>query len=117
MTNSTTLAQKLENFVQPDSGLSDAFSADALSADALSADALSADMLSDDALSADCLSDHSPSRLRVIAIGSLPAVNHHVMRMYQLGYAQPHEWSRPLPTGNPQEVMRILTKRLVGLEG
>ncbi len=52
--------------------------------------------------------------LRVIAIGSLTAVNQHVMQMYQLGYAQPHEWSRPLPTANPQEVMRIMTKRIVG---
>ncbi len=54
--------------------------------------------------------------LRVIAVGSLRAVNHHVMQMYQLGYAQPHEWSQPLPTVNPNEVMRILTKRLVGLD-
>jgi hypothetical protein len=52
--------------------------------------------------------------LRVIAVGSLTVVNHHIMQMYQLGYAQPHEWSRPLPTANPNEVMRILTKRLVG---
>ena len=54
--------------------------------------------------------------LRVIAVGSLKAVDHHVMRMYQLGYAQPYEWSQPLPTVNPNEVMRILTKRIIGLE-
>jgi hypothetical protein len=59
----------------------------------------------------------SPDILRVIAVGSLKAVNHHVMQMYQLGYAQPHEWSRPLPWGDSTEVMRILTKRLMGLEG
>ena len=58
----------------------------------------------------------SPDILRVIAVGSLKAVNHHVMQMYQLGYAQPHEWSRPLPWGDSTEVMRILTKRLTGLE-
>ena len=58
-----------------------------------------------------------PDILRVIALGSLKAVNHHVRQMYQLGYAQPHEWSRPLPRGNSTEVMRILTKRLMGLEG
>jgi hypothetical protein len=55
--------------------------------------------------------------LRVIAVGSLKAVNHHVMQMYQLGYAQPHEWSRPLPWGDSTEVMRILTKRFMGLDG
>jgi hypothetical protein len=59
----------------------------------------------------------SPDILRVIAVGSLKAVNHHVMQMYQLGYAQPHEWSRPLPWGDSTEVMRILTKRFMGLEG
>ena len=55
--------------------------------------------------------------LRIIAVGSLTAVNQHVMQMYQLGYAQPHEWSRPLPTVNANEVMRILTKRIVGVNG
>jgi hypothetical protein len=52
---------------------------------------------------------------RIIAVGLLPAVNHHVMQMYQLGYAEPGEWSRPLPTVNANEVMRILTKRVMGL--
>ncbi|MGJ3245884.1 MAG: hypothetical protein ACFE0J_22545 [Elainellaceae cyanobacterium] len=53
--------------------------------------------------------------LRVIAVGSLKAVNHHIMQMYQLGYAQPYEWSKPIPTVNPNEVMQILTKRIMGL--
>ena len=55
----------------------------------------------------------SPDILRFIAVGPPLAVNHLLMRMYQLGYAQPHEWSRALPTVNPDEVMRILTKRIV----
>ncbi|MGJ3245016.1 MAG: hypothetical protein ACFE0I_02950 [Elainellaceae cyanobacterium] len=53
--------------------------------------------------------------LRVIAVGSLKAVNHHIMQMYQLDYAQPYEWSKPIPTVNPNEVMQILTKRVMGL--
>ncbi|MGJ3246074.1 MAG: hypothetical protein ACFE0I_08375 [Elainellaceae cyanobacterium] len=53
--------------------------------------------------------------LRVIAVGSLKAVNHHIMQMYQLDYAQPYEWSKPIPTVNPNEVMQILTKRIMGL--
>ncbi|MEM9217766.1 MAG: hypothetical protein AAGD25_25930 [Cyanobacteria bacterium P01_F01_bin.150] len=52
--------------------------------------------------------------LRIVAIGPLTVVNQHVMQMYQLGYAQPHEWSRPLPYIHPNQVMRILTKRIVG---
>ncbi|MGJ3247741.1 MAG: hypothetical protein ACFE0I_16900 [Elainellaceae cyanobacterium] len=61
-----------------------------------------------------CAND-SPEILRVIAVGSLKAVNHHIMHMYQLGYAEPGDWSRPLPTVNPNEVMRILTKRIMRL--
>ncbi|MEB3355621.1 MAG: hypothetical protein VKK04_02660 [Synechococcales bacterium] len=56
--------------------------------------------------------NNDPEILRVIAVGSVQVVTQHVHRMYQLGYAQPHEWSKPLPTVNPNEIMRILTKRL-----
>lgn len=54
--------------------------------------------------------------LRVIAIGSPQVVQFFVMRLFQLGYARPDEWSRQLPTVNPGEVMRILTKRVSFLE-
>ena len=54
----------------------------------------------------------SPDILRVLAIGSSEAVNDCVMTLFRLGYARPEDWSRPLPTVNPGEVMRILTKRV-----
>ena len=54
----------------------------------------------------------SPEILRVLAIGSPQVVNSCVMSLFQLGYARPEDWSRPLPTVNPGEVMRILTKRI-----
>ena len=54
----------------------------------------------------------SPDLLRVIAIGSPQVVQFCVVRLFQLGYARPDEWSRQLPTMNPGEVMRILTKRV-----
>ncbi|RZM74090.1 hypothetical protein DYY88_23885 [Leptolyngbya iicbica LK] len=60
-------------------------------------------------------SSDGPDVLRVIAVGSPEAVDQHVMQMYLLRYAETHEWSRPLPTVNPNEVMRILTKRMRGL--
>ncbi|MEM9213276.1 MAG: hypothetical protein AAGD25_02920 [Cyanobacteria bacterium P01_F01_bin.150] len=62
--------------------------------------------------------DHGEAEiLRVIAIGSPPVVNQHIIKMYQLGYAEPHEWSQPLPApSSTTEVMRILTKRIVGLK-
>lgn len=55
----------------------------------------------------------SPDILRVLAIGSPQVVNDCVMTLFRLGYARPEDWSRPLPTINPGEVMRILTKRVV----
>ncbi|MEP0899318.1 hypothetical protein [Nodosilinea sp. FACHB-13] len=58
----------------------------------------------------------SPDVLRLLAIGSPPVVNGCVMTLYRLGYARPEEWSRQLPTINPNEVMRILTKRMTLFE-
>jgi hypothetical protein len=55
----------------------------------------------------------SADLLRVLAIGSPPVVDSFVMSLFQLGYARPDEWSRQLPTINPGEVMRILTKRIL----
>jgi hypothetical protein len=58
-----------------------------------------------------CCDRPSPDTLRVLAIGSPEVVNSFVI-MFQLGYARSDEWSRQLPTVNPSEVMRILTKRI-----
>ncbi|MGJ3250895.1 MAG: hypothetical protein ACFE0J_07160 [Elainellaceae cyanobacterium] len=51
----------------------------------------------------------------MIAVGSLTVVNQYIMQMYQLRYAQPYEWSKPIPTVNPNEVMCILTRHFKGL--
>ncbi len=59
--------------------------------------------------------------LRLIAVGSLYAVNNCRDRLHQLGYAHPSDWSQTLPLNNPDgvlrgltptDVMRILTKRI-----
>ena len=50
--------------------------------------------------------------LKLIAVASLRAVNLCRHRLHQLGYAEPKEWSAPLPAASPGKVMRILTKRL-----
>ncbi len=52
--------------------------------------------------------------LRVIAVGSLDVVNRYVLMQHQLGIASVSDWSRPLPSPNPGEIMRILTKRFRG---
>lgn len=54
----------------------------------------------------------SPELLRVLAIGSPQIVQLFVMTLFSYGYARPEEWSRQLPTVNPGEVVRILTKRV-----
>lgn len=54
----------------------------------------------------------APDVLRLLAVGSPRVVNSCVMTLFRLGYARPEEWSQPLPTVNPGEVMRILTKRV-----
>jgi hypothetical protein len=59
--------------------------------------------------------DDERHTLRIIAVGHLSVVNQYVMQMFHLDYAEPGEWSKPLPTVNPNEVMRILTKRIRGL--
>ena len=43
--------------------------------------------------------------------GSLTAVRNTITLLHKLNYAEPNDWSRPLPTGRPNEVMSILTKR------
>lgn len=55
--------------------------------------------------------------LRIIAIGSPPSVDQHIRQMYLLGYAQPHEWSRALPTAHPNQIMRVMTKRILKFQG
>jgi hypothetical protein len=52
--------------------------------------------------------------LRVIALGTLEVVNNYVLTQHRLGFAEVAEWSRPLPSPNAGEVMRILTKRYGG---
>jgi hypothetical protein len=54
----------------------------------------------------------SPDILRVLAIGSLQAVESCITSLFQLGYARPEDWSRAVPIINSSEVMRILTKRI-----
>lgn len=66
----------------------------------------------------------SPSEyhtLQLLALGTPYAVNACRNRLYTLGYAQLIEWSRILPitksgeivrAARPDEVMRILTKRI-----
>lgn len=53
----------------------------------------------------------SDKPVRHLVYGTPHGVQTTIYTLYQRGYAEPGEWSKPIPTG-PGEVMVVLTKRL-----
>lgn len=49
---------------------------------------------------------------RHLLLGTPAAVQSTIHIQHKLGYAEPNDWSRPMSTGRPDEVMAILTKRV-----
>ena len=49
---------------------------------------------------------------RHLIFGSLGYVQATIKLLHKLNFAEPNDWSRPLPTGQLNEVMVILTKRI-----
>ena len=49
---------------------------------------------------------------RHMLFGTLNFVQATIKLLHKLNYAEPNDWSRPLPTGQPNEVMAILTKKV-----
>ena len=60
----------------------------------------------------DSLPDHQFEIVRHTLFGTLTAVQNTIKLLHKLNYAEPNDWSRPLPTGRANEVMAILTKRV-----
>ena len=58
------------------------------------------------------LPDYQFETVRHILFGTLTAVRNTMKLLHKLNYAEPNDWSQPLPTGRPNEVMAILTKRV-----
>ncbi|MGD1855497.1 MAG: hypothetical protein ACFB2W_14730 [Leptolyngbyaceae cyanobacterium] len=56
--------------------------------------------------------DYQFEIVRHMLFATLSAVHDTVALCSKLNYAEPHDWSHPLPTGRPNEVMMILTKRV-----
>ena len=54
----------------------------------------------------------SSEQVRHLLFGSFSAVRYTIVHLHSLGYADPNDWSRPISTGRPNEVMSILTKRI-----
>ena len=58
------------------------------------------------------LSDYPQESVHHQLFGSLIAVRNTITLLHKLNYAEPNDWSKPLPTGRPNEVMAILTKKI-----
>ena len=58
------------------------------------------------------LPDHQYETVRHLVFGSLTAVRLTIQDLHKRRYAEPNDWSKPISTGRPNEVMVILTKRL-----
>ena len=58
------------------------------------------------------LPEHDYEAGRHMLFGSLSYVQTVIKLLHKLNYAEPNDWSRPLPTGQPNEVMAILTNRV-----
>ncbi|MEO0351760.1 MAG: hypothetical protein AAF282_17110 [Cyanobacteria bacterium P01_A01_bin.15] len=47
-----------------------------------------------------------------MVFGSLSGVRLTIQDLHQRRYAEPNDWSKPISTGRPNEVMVILTRRI-----
>lgn len=52
-------------------------------------------------------------KVRLLIFGSPDAVQLEISLMHVRGYAEPNDWSDPLPTERPGEIMRILTRTVL----
>lgn len=50
--------------------------------------------------------------VRHMMFGSLMAVQFTIMELHTKHYAEPNDWSKPISTGRPNEVMVILTRTI-----
>ena len=63
--------------------------------------------------------DHSNSEpndnsevVRLLMFGTPIGLQAYISHLHMRGVAEPNDWSRPLATGRPGEMMSILTKRV-----
>jgi hypothetical protein len=54
-----------------------------------------------------------PDRLRHLLYGSRAAIDRTIKVLHAYGYADPNDWSDPIPTDQPGQWMAILTKTLL----
>ena len=55
----------------------------------------------------------NPEKVRHMLYGSLAGIDRTIKILHVLGYADPNDWSEPMPTDQPNQWMAILTKILL----
>jgi hypothetical protein len=55
----------------------------------------------------------NPEKVRHLLYGSLAGIDRTIKILHAYGYADPNDWSDPLPTDQPNQWMVILTKLLL----
>ena len=63
-------------------------------------------------LSTATLPDYQYETILHMLFGSLTGVRLTIQDLHKKHYAEPNDWSNPISTGRPNEVMAILTKQL-----
>lgn len=61
----------------------------------------------------DPLPDHQYETVRHLVFGSFTGVRLTIQDLHKKHYAEPNDWSKPISTGRANEVMVILTKRVM----
>jgi hypothetical protein len=59
---------------------------------------------------------HPPEAVRHLLFGNAATVQATIKHLHKLRYAEANDWSEPMATGRPNEVMAVLTKRALGNE-
>jgi hypothetical protein len=54
-----------------------------------------------------------PERVRHVLYGSLQGLDRTIKILHSLGYADPNDWSDPVPSGEPNQWLVVMTKYLL----
>ena len=61
-------------------------------------------------LEASADSDSDREFVKLIVVGSPKGVTKIIHTLFRLGFAEVTEWSQPVPTANPREVMSVMKR-------
>jgi hypothetical protein len=62
------------------------------------------------AIAPEAIAEPGREKVLLTVTGSAYAIERVIHELYRLGFAEVREWSKPIPTGKVNEVMRVLTR-------